>query len=154
MEEPYAYYIDLSAKVEQMEHVILLNWVYVWLEHNLKSWEELHSFEYERDYGMVRADAFAVIKNRFTGRIRPSYVELDRGYNAFDKVRKYNDLYESEKYANEWWVEQVTGFPAVIIATTNGKRLRRINEAIERENRNGLEFFTFLVDQLRKDVIA
>jgi hypothetical protein len=153
LDEPYAYYIDLSAKVEQMEHLVALNWVYVWMEVRRKSWEMLYCFEYERDYGVLRADALAIIKNAATGALRVLFVELDRGGNGFDKVKRYNDLYESEKYANEWWAPKATRFPAVILATTNHKRERRIQEVINRDNRNGLEFIVKHVDYFKNEVI-
>jgi hypothetical protein len=152
LEEPYAYYSDLAQKVEQMEHLILLNWVYVWMQLRLKSWETLQ-FEYERDYAILRRDAFATIKNNATGDCKFYFIELDRTTNTFDKVKKYNDLYESDNYMNDWWVSHTKRFPRIIIATTNAKRLKRFNETVEKGNRNGLEFSTCLVDYLRNEVI-
>lgn len=152
LEEPYAYYCDLSAKVEQMEHVIMLNWVYCWLVRRLKSWETLHSFEYEKDYGFVRADAFAAIKT-VTG-YKLYYVELDRASKPVDKVRKYNDLYESEKYVSEWWAGLTKRFPGVIIACANERRVRRFEESVRLDNCHGLEFRVCLINDLRKEVIA
>ncbi|MBV1734262.1 MAG: hypothetical protein KMY50_00525 [Candidatus Desulforudis sp.] len=154
LEEPYAYYSDLNNRVEQLEHTVLLNWVYVWLIKRLKPWERLHSFSYEDDYGVLRTDAFAAVKNTVTGEFRFCFVEMDRTTsNRFDKVRLYNDLYESEGYAESWWVSLTRRYPPIIIATTNTRRKRKIEEAVQSDNRNGLEFQVYLVDALRQEVV-
>ena len=154
LEEPYAYYI---TRLEQMEHTILLNWSIIWIKTNLKSWEEIYSFEYEvKKYPMIRPDAFVAIENKITSKFKFIYIEMDRAESAnrFDKVRKYNDLYESNKFKGEWWVKLTKRFPPIILVTTEMKRLKKIEKHIERENRNGLEFIACLVDDLRKEVLS
>lgn len=155
LDQPYAYYLDAESRIDQMAHTVLLNWVYCWQLRRLKSWERIHSWSYEMDYGILRADAFAAIKNTVTGTFRFAFVELDRAEsgNKFDKITKYNDLYESDNYADSWWLPLATRFPPVIVATTTTRRKGRIERALERENRNGLEFQVYLVDYLKREVI-
>lgn len=152
LDRPYAYYIE---RCEQVEHVVLRNWALLWLERGLHGWEEMRC-TYEVKYPALRTDAFVAIKNKVTGAHRFTFLELDRAEsgNEFDKVKRYNDLYESGDYAGQWWVPLTKRFPAVMICTTSGARVRRIQKAIERENRNGLEFTVHIVDELRREVLS
>ena len=146
---PYYYYT--GEKPGQPEHKLAVNWVYLWYTLRLKSWEELYCFQYEQDYGILRSDALAGIKNTVTGKISFSFVEMDiaKSGNSFDKVAKYNLLYESDRYLSAWWVKYASGFPSVFVVTTNNKRLRSIQKWIDRDNKNGLEFQVYLLDQIK-----
>ncbi|MDQ7790354.1 MAG: hypothetical protein RDU41_09935 [Clostridia bacterium] len=155
LDQPYAYYLDAESRIDQMAHTVLLNWVYCWQLRRLKSWERIHSWSYEMDYGILRADAFAAIKNTVTGTFRFAFVELDRAEsgNKFDKITKYNDLYESDNYADSWWLPLAKRFPPILMATTTTRQKAKIEKAVEAENRNGLEFQVYLVESLRQEVI-
>ncbi len=144
--EPYIYYS--GKRHGRIEHLIMLNWVYIWIERNLKSWETLQRWDYEFDHGILQADAFAVIKNTVTGELRFLFIEMDRSDNEFDKVTKYCDLYESENYS--WWGQYAKRFPPVLVVTTSAGRLSRIQEAIGRDNRNGLQFEVYLLDFVKE----
>lgn len=147
--EPYYYFV--GKRPAQVAHKLGINWVYVWLTVRLKSWEEMFCFIAEQDYGILRADALAGIKNTVTGEVRFYFVEFDNAEsgNHFDKVTKYNALYESEQYTAAWWVDYASRFPAVLVVTTNPRRLKTIQGHIERENTNGLEFKVCLLDEIK-----
>ena len=148
IDEPYHYY---TAKMQQTKHRLATNWIYLWMLNNLKNWETLHSFEYEPDYKILRADALASVKNKVTGKFLFYFVEADLSTgNPFDKVKKYNDLYASERYAGSWWVKIADRFPAVIVATESESRLRTIQRAVDEENVHGLEFRVYLLDHLKE----
>lgn len=147
VDEPYHYYV---AKMQQARHRLATNWIYLWMQGNLKNWEQLHSWEYEPDYKILRADAMAAVKNKVTGKFLFYFIEADLSHNPFDKVKKYNDLYASERYAGSWWVRLADRFPAIIVATEVESRLKTIQRAIDEENVHGLEFRTHLLDHLKE----
>lgn len=150
--EPYAYYID--RKHGRLEHLLALNWVYVWFTSGLKPWEQVHCFSYESNFGLLQADAFVAIKNNVTGHFKFCLVELDRSANDFDKVRKYNQLYQSEDYAGQWWAELADRFPPVLVVTTSPRRAAHIRERIEKENTNGLEFKVCLLEEISSPILG
>jgi len=154
VELPYYYFT--GEKPGQPEHKLSLNWIYLWYTLRLKSWEELYCFQYEQDYGILRSDALAGIKNTVTGKISFSFVEMDiaKSGNSFDKVAKYNLLYESDRYLSAWWVKYASGFPSVLVVTTNSKRLKAIQRKIDRDNKNGLEFKVYLLDQIKGECLS
>lgn len=147
MDHPYYYYI--GKRCLQIEHKLGTNWVRLWIEHRLKSWESIHSFEYEQDYGILRADGLVAIKNKMTGAFRFCFVEFDNAMsgNQFDKVEKYNRLFEKQPVA--WWVKLTDRFPAIIVVTTSLARVQVIREKIKQENVNGLEFHVYELSQIR-----
>jgi hypothetical protein len=77
-------------------------------------------------------------------------VEHDRGTNAFDKVEKYCQLYESGGYSGRWWVSLTKRFPPILVATTTVQRLETIKTAIKKENKAGLEFRVMLLEDIKK----
>ena len=146
--QPYHYYTGKAPG--QPEHRLATNWIYLWMLKNLKNWETLHSFDYEPDYKLLRADALASVKNKVTGKFLFYFIEADLSHNPFDKVKKYNDLYASERYAGSWWVNLADRFPAVIVATESESRLKAIQKAVDEENVHGLEFRAYLLDHLKE----
>lgn len=148
-ESPYIYF--LGEKHGRIEHLVALNWVYCWMLKRLKTWESLYRWDYEQDYGILRCDAFAAVKNNVTGQVKFCFVELDRSKNIFDKVKKYCDLYVSGKYLGHWWVEMADRFPPVLIVTTSPGRAKIIRECISHENTAGLEFTVKLVKNVKEE---
>lgn len=149
-EGSYAYFRDVRPGA--LRHTLGVNWIRIWLENKLKPWEAFHSWEYEPDYGLLRADGFAAVRNIPTGDLRFCFVEHDRGTNSFDKVEKYCRLFETEGYAGRWWVNLTKRFPPILVTTTTGRRLEAIQAAIKKENTVGLEFRTMLLDDIKKAV--
>jgi len=144
---PYYYYT--GTRPGQIEHLVSLNWVYIWMQCRSMGWGRMHCFSREPDYKILRPDAFAGIRDK-NGRFYFAFVEMDlaESGNHFDKVAKYNQLYASEKYAGWWWVPLATGFPPVIIVTTGRKE--RIQKHVNRENPHGLEFRVYTLEEIIK----
>lgn len=151
VEGVYCYYLDKQGMVK---HLLGVNWVRLWMMQSVPSWEKFHSWNYEQDYKVLRCDGFAVTKNNATGKFKFTFVEMDRGTNAFDKIKKYNKLYEEEKhYSGSWWVSLTERFPTILIVTVSPERKRLIQSLVEAENVNGLEFKVELLDDMRKEVM-
>lgn len=147
-DQPYHYFAERPG---QIEHTLTVNWAYVWLTRTLKKWEHWHSFTLEQpNYGFIRSDALAAIKNTVSGKMRVYFIEADRGGNPFDKVAKYNTLYTTDRYINSWWVPLVKRFPAVIVVTTSETRKTNIIREIKEHNTAGLEFGVYLLSYIRK----
>lgn len=147
-EKEYRYSVE--ERPAQAEHKILVNWVRIWLVRQLKSWERLHCFAYEQDYGVLRCDAFAAVKNAVTKQFNRLYfVELDRtSSNKWDKVQKYNKLFEqinSGKFT-PWWISLTEKFPTVLCVTADRKE--KILRHVQEENKNGLLFEVKLLDEV------
>ncbi|MEW8957832.1 MAG: replication-relaxation family protein [Moorella sp. (in: firmicutes)] len=147
---PYCYYLD--KRNGRIEHLIALNWVYTWLMVTMPSWETPLCWQYEQDYKILQTDAFFGARNHVTNKARFLFVELDRDNNPWDKIAKYNRLYETEGYRGSWWVEYTDKFPAVLCVTESENRMARIKALIEKENVNGLRFEVKLLDSLIKEV--
>lgn len=149
--EGYTYFTEPQGRAE---HLLMLNWVRVWIVSKLKAWERLHCFVYEDDYKTVRPDAFVAIKNTITGQFRFLFIELDRTHsNKFDKVPKYNNLFQTDGYQGRWWVELTDKFPPILIVTTTTNREEKILQHVQEENTNGLAFKVCLLSDLKKEVI-
>lgn len=148
--EVYAYWRDKRPGL--IKHLIGTNWIRLWFEKRLKSWEKLHSWEYEQDYGVLRCDGFAAIKNLATGKYSFYFIEFDRGTNAMDKIEKYNYLYSSGGYGGRWWVKLTNKFPTVLIVTLTATRAKEIHERIRHDNKEGLRFEVKLLEEVKKEV--
>ena len=145
--QPYFYYF---GKVPgQVEHRLAVNWVYIWLVRGLKSWEQIHSLEYEVAYKAFRVDALVAVKNKVTGRLKVYYIEADRSDNEFRKVLQLNVFYQSGAYRDAWWVPLADRFPVTVVATETDKRHRHITEKINTENPGGLEFRLLCLSDIR-----
>lgn len=144
--QTYAYYLE---RPRHMDHILTVNWCYVYLAAMLTSWERL---VWERpDYGFLRPDAIGIIENTVTKATRGWYVEADLSSNRFDNVRLYNRMYESNKYATEWWADGAKTFPAVLVIT---ERAALVQAAIIRENTHGLRWDVRTLDDVRGEIHA
>ena len=144
----YVYYI--GKKRGDFEHLVGTNWFYVWFISRKCWWEEIERWDLEQDYGILRCDGFMAVKNTVTEEHNFYFVEYDRSNNKFDKVRKYVEFYEQEKYEGFWWVEYTKKFPVINIITTDEQRLQVIQDDIKEENTAGLRFKTCLVDEMKE----
>lgn len=149
-EGPYCYYLE---KPGQLQHRVELNWVRIWLEKECRSWEKIHAWKYELDYGVLRADAFVAVKNCVTKKFRFMFIEMDRATNKFDKVKKYNRLYDTGRYLGDWWVGQTNRFPPILVVTTSRGRAKKIMQLAEEQNTANLEFRVRLLDDIREEVL-
>jgi len=142
VDDGYAYFVERQAL---LDHTLALSWVYVWLKQKLATWESLE-WQREKDFGILRSDAFATIRNRPLGTTRHYFVEVDRSQNEFDKVTKYCRLYESGAYEGEPWVKTAKRFPTVLCVTR-----RDVRKVIERDNRAGLRFEVKTLEGIRDE---
>ena len=153
LDEPNYYYMD--SKPGQLEHVLGVSWIYVWITSTLNSMERLHCFDREvKDYKLVRPDAFVGIKNLWKNSLSFYFVELDIDESGNDfaiKVRRYNDLYASETYMKMWWVPLSKRFPPIIVVTTG--RTKKLQEKIQKENVHDLEFRVYSLDQVKEECL-
>jgi len=149
--DTYTYYH--GEKSGLLAHLLGLNWVRIWIEKKCRSWEQVQSFTYEQDYGILRTDSFVAVKNKVAQTFKFYFVEMDRGTNEFDKVRKYCQLFKKGDYSSWWWVKLTDRFPPVLIVTTAPRRAETINRLIEIENVEGLEFRLLLLDEIKREVM-
>lgn len=151
--EPYVYYMD--RKPGQIDHVLGVSWVYTWINVTLSNMEKIHCFDREaKEYKTIRPDAFVGIKNLWQDAMYFYFVELDIGRSGNDfakKVKKYNEVFNSESYMGMWWVPLSKRFPAIIVVTTG--RIKTIKEKIEKENVNGLEFRVYSLEQIKEECL-
>lgn len=148
--QPYFYYLE--RKPGQPEHKIGLNWIRLWIERSLKSWEALSTWQYEPNYKSIRPDALAAVRNSVTEKFRFCFIERECDTNPCRKVKLYNDLYASGEYEKAWWAEKADRFPPVIVAVETLTRMDTVKQFIEKENKHGLEFRVYLMDQIKQDV--
>ena len=150
--EPYFYYLD--RKPGQLDHVLGVSWIFTWISLTLANMDRLHSFDREVKYKAIRPDAFCAIKNLWQDAFHFYFVELDvnrSGHDFGKKVKKYNELFSSGSYIDQWWVPLSKRFPAIIVATTG--KVKNIEEKIERENVNGLEFRVYSLDGIKEECL-
>jgi len=153
LDEPNYYYMGI--KPGQLDHVLGVSWIYVWIRLTLSNLERLHCFDREvKDYKLVRPDAFVGVKNLWKDSISFFFVELDIDESGNDfgvKVKRYNDLYISENYLNQWWVPLSKRFPSIIVVTTG--RMKKLQEKIQKENAHNLEFRVYSLDQVKEECL-
>lgn len=150
--EPYFYY--LSSKPGQIEHVLGVSWIYVWVMLSLGNMENLHCFEREVDYKVLRPDAFIGVKNLWSGNLTFFYAEMDIDESGNDfsiKVRRYNNFYELGLYQGLWWNSLAKRFPEIRVVTTGS--VKTLKKKIEKENIHGLEFQVFTLDQIKEECV-
>lgn len=146
LEDEYCYYV---TKQGLLKHLISLNWVRLFVETNKASWEKLHCFTYEDDYKVLRCDGFAAVKNTVTGQYKFTFIEMDRGTNEFDKVKKYNKLFSDGSYSSWWWVKLTDRFPLIMVVTN---RPERVQEYIDKDNNAGLEFKIITLESIKEEL--
>lgn len=145
---------SLDAKTRFSEHRVDLNWVRLWFDVTKKSWEVIHCWQYEQKYKSMRPDGLCAIKNKVTDKMRFLFLELDRSpSNAFDKVEKYCQLYDSGECETQWWATATDRFPGVFIATTSAARKEKIESLVREQNSVGIEFTVRLLDDIRGEVL-
>lgn len=150
-EEPYIYYNDRKANTLQAPHVVATNWAILYMESNMKGYQKLKYIAYEQDYEILRCDAIVGIWCDKANQYYFHFIEADISHNDFDKVGKYNDVYEKKLYAKKWWTDKAVGFPSIVIVT---RRQKLVHRKIIKENRCDLEFINLDYDKMRGDLIG
>lgn len=138
---PYVYFLPGEKWTQKAEHAVAVNWVYIALIKQIKSWFKLQAFtrEYTAIWGDRRlvADALAVLANKTSKELKPLFVELDRGTsnNPFDKTALYSGLYDSKAWVTSWWSRPDADgrhrFPKVLVVTD---RVEKVQAVIDRDN--------------------
>lgn len=141
-------------KQKLQAHTIGINWARIWLNASCRPWESPQSFAYEQRYPTIRPDGFEAVRNSVTGSFKFWFVEFDNATNPFDKVKKYNQLYESKGYADKWWAKLAARFPPVLVVTTSPGRMANILTKVEQENTAGIEFQVRLLEDIKKEVMS
>lgn len=150
-DEPYYYYIGDKKERKQIEHLILINWLFLWWKYKNPDYK-IYYMEYEKDYKIIRPDLFVVYYDIWNKCYDSVFFEMDKTIsNLFDKVEKYNELYNLQYH--DQWTELVKGqFPKVVIATTNKSRLFNIQGKIAKQN-EGHRFKAYYVYDLKEECI-
>ncbi len=153
--EPYYYYNASSKKLDQIEHILGVTWIVTWMIHKLSGCEKFYSFDREvKEYESqvrLRPDGLIGIENLMERTIDFTFIEFDieESGNKFLKVPKYCNLKLSKAYMKSWWVSKTKSFPRILIVTTGNPR--KIRDAIERDNSEGLDFTVVTLDQLKEE---
>lgn len=145
IDDCYVYYTE--KRQAQYEHRVAINWIYVWFKQN-KLLGDLKKFDTHQNYGILECDAFAMTLTREGYRFYFVEVEVDN-HSPFDKVQKYVQLYESEKYTDWWWVKHASGFPTILVACENDRRKQEVEANIKKYNSCGLDFRVYGLDHIR-----
>jgi hypothetical protein len=146
--EPAYHFIDRKYKNHpQIEHIILTNWIYIWFKINANKSEIPFYFQHEYAYPTLRADGFLGIDNYTLKKKIFYFIECDVSHNTFDKIAKYNKLFENtNEWKDSWWIKYADGFPAIFIATY---RKNYVQNKISIENKNGLVFKVVDISQIK-----
>lgn len=147
-----SFYYYLEQKPGQSNHKLGVNWIRLWLQQSLKSWEVPHLWQYEPNYKSIRPDAFVAIKNVITGKLRFCFIERECDTNPFKKVKLYNDLYSTGGYCDAWWTEEAVRFPIVVVVVETTGRMETVKKLIEKDNKHGLEFKVYLLNQIVREL--
>jgi hypothetical protein len=153
-EDCFYYYLN-DKPPGMVKHLLATNWVRLWTQKQYAGWEKFHSWNYEQDYKILRCDGFAAVKNNMTGKFRFMFVEMDRVTNNFDKVEKYNRLFEQQEktLTDRWWFPLTDVLPSIQIVTLSTERKDFIQGQIEALNKNNLVFNVKLLDSIQKEVM-
>lgn len=137
-ETGYVYY-RMGRKPGQLGHRLGTVYGYIYLCENFGKWGGIQRQEREYVLGEVRADLFVIMK-RLT-EYEGYFLEYDNSENnVFDKIRKYNELYEKGDYTKESWVNLVKRFPGIVLVVNSKNREKQVMDKIGKENRNKLRF--------------
>lgn len=156
IEQPNYFFID---EVGQPLHTIGVNFIWLYFE-KWKKYQAGDSIEVFQTEPMeylpyLRPDAFVTVKNMVKKCKIFYFVEFDvyESGNAFDKVKRYNDLFEAikTKKVSYPWLQETNGFPQIVIVTSGSTD--RIKKIINRENRNGLDFEVRTLDDIKKQCL-
>lgn len=158
--ESFVYFLPGEKWNQKAEHYLAVNWVYVAIVKQAKSWFKLQAFAREYfcridENSCLVADALAVLANKTTKELKPVFVEVDRGQsnNEFDKCRKYGAYYLSKEWVKQWWAkpdpEGRYRFPRVLVVTDRPAHVRQV---IDRENETGIRFSVATLEEVRADV--
>lgn len=146
--QPYVYFIP-PKKPQNLDHLIAVNWVYIYLQKVYKAIESwVKEYKGWNSFG-VQPDALAKVHGLYYA------IEVDRAEsrNRFDKIEKYNSLYEDHGDEVMQLLNNPPKFPRIIIVTTDIKRKAKIEELIKVNNQHGLKCVVKTLDSIVKECL-
>lgn len=149
LNETAYHFIDKKYKNHpQIEHILLTNWIYIWFKNTYLTKSEIpFHFQHEYVYPTLRADGFLGIDNLARKTKIFYFIESDLSHNTFDKITKYNTLFENvDEWKDSWWTRYADGFPAIFIATC---RKDYVVSKLAFENKHDLVFKVYDIDQIK-----
>lgn len=154
IDQPYYYYLE---KRSQAHHAIGINWARIYLDTIKKGAYSLERCEYEPSYDFIRPDAVvSFIATGIKQDCLTYFIEFDqstRNHSAFDKIKKYNQLYDTPKlWRSEWWAREY--FPDILIVTETEERKKVIENYIKKDNKNNLVFIVKLLDKIKGELMC
>lgn len=153
IDEPYCYYID--KKPGQLDHTLGVSWIYTWVCSTLPDAMQLHSYNREVVHKTLRPDALICIKKAWTDSFVFFFAEFDiaeSGHDFGDKVKRYNEFYNSGEYLKQWWVPLSKRFPVIRVVTTGN--VKKLEERIAKANAHNLEFQVFSLENIKEECIS
>jgi hypothetical protein len=155
--QPAYFYTITKPSLTQLDHVIQRNWAFIWLKMNCKSWEKFNHLENEYVLGSLRADGFCQIENKHNIE-QPNkfyFIESDKtgSKNQFNKVKVYNEMYQSKVYLQEYWAEAATKFPFVLVVTDSPTKALKIKASIKQDNKNDIKFQVITLNEIKIELL-
>lgn len=139
----------------QLEHLVDVNWHYVWFEKQLTTGQRIYLWERHKDFGILECDALVGIQSKLANEIWWYFIEMERetDHGEFDKIRKYNKLFESQEttLGGHWWWRHVGRFPKVIITCLTENYRQKVLRHIHEENWSNLRFEVKLLSEIIKE---
>ena len=148
--DSYVYW-QRGRKPAQIDHTILLNWVYVAAK-KAPNWWSLKDWQTKgiKCGNILVPDGFMVLRNIQKDKAYPFYIEAQRIDNksVFDKVKKYTDYFKSGEWHTPEWPggKQFAGILVITDGFDTDKR--RLEGIIQKENSKNLRFTVTTIDEL------
>jgi len=152
IDEPYHYYV--GKKPGQLEHVLGVSWIYVWVRLSLPHGVTIHNFDREVTYKTLRPDAFIGVKSPWSNSFSFFYTEMDiaeSGHDFGEKVKRYCEYFSSGAYQSQWWVPLAKRFPVIRVVTTGN--VKKLEKRIAKANTSNLEFQVFSLNQVKEECL-
>lgn len=128
-----------KGKPDNLEHLILINWVYV----TTNKTGQLNHFTWRTQWTSPIPDGYFIVRGK------PFFLEVQRSVNHkdFDKVEKYTTFFESKIWDDEEWPTPGM-FARIVIVADRRKEADRINRIIIKKNSIGLRFIVTTVQEI------
>jgi len=149
---PTFYYIEGKGKMSNTIHDVNRNWGFIYLIKLHQDKYRFDSLRIEYVIGNVRSDGFLRLVRYIDDKDVVCYFvesDISGSKNKFDKIIKYNELFRSKGYINEDWVSVVRHFPHILIVIDDESKKKEIEDRVEKENVEELEFIILSVDEIK-----
>jgi len=156
--KPYCYYIDKKPKDKNFLHIINRNWGLIYLI-NLNNYFKLDDIKHEYVLGNIQPDSFTRFYSEKGNKYSYWFIESDRSdsHNKFTKIKQYNEMYQNNMWANEYWnmdkIYKPDYFPKILIVSDTLRRIDTILECVRQENKEKLDFYIISVQEIKNNLI-